>query len=472
MNVLFVASECTPFAKTGGLADVIGSLPQELKKNHRADVRVILPLYEDIADEWKERMEKVGSTTVPVGWRNQKATLYKLTHDSITYYFIYNGYYFGRNGYYGYYDDGERFVYFSRAVIECLSLTDFTPDIVHGHDWQAGLAIALFNILQPVPGIKTVFTIHNLKYQGVMGIDMFQDMLNLPGEHLFGFEWNGMLNCMKAALFHADKITTVSPSYAKEIQYPYFGEGLDSILRDRQEDVEGIINGIDGEAYNPESDPYLEAPYKQDPDAKQTNKEALQRKLDLPVNKDIPVIGIVSRLVEQKGLPLVLHMMPELMEQDVQIVVLGTGEKELEDGFSHAAYLYPDKISANLYFDEGLAHQIYAGSDFFLMPSLFEPCGLGQLIALQYETIPIVREIGGLKDTVASFNEYTGEGNGFTFRNYNAHDMFNTIKYALTVYAVPEKRQTLLTNVYHSQYDWKDSAHQYIYLYSSLVPSQ
>ncbi|MFB4163695.1 glycogen synthase [Alteribacillus sp. JSM 102045] len=466
-NVLLTASECSPFIKTGGLADVIGSLPSALKKVHDCTVSVILPLYED-SNINQQEVNFVAAFNVPVGWRNQQAVLYKLIHNDITYYFIKNSYYFGRKGTYGYFDDGERFVFFSRAVIEAIPFLSFIPDIIHSNDWQTGLIPAFLKILQPIADVKSVFTIHNLQYQGAMPANMFYELLNVRDEHFFGMEWNGLLNCMKAGIFHADLITTVSPSYAKEIQYSYYGEGLDPLLHDLKDKLFGVVNGIDVNEFNPLTDTNLYKNYHQSPQDKKDNKKYLQQECGLPERSCVPVIGIVSRLVEQKGLSLVTCMLHEMMQEDVQLIILGTGEPSIEGSLLESLQQYREQLAVCNYFDEGLARRIYAGSDFFLMPSRFEPCGLGQLIALRYETVPIVRETGGLRDTIVPFNEHTLEGNGFSFTNYNAHDMFHAIQYALDLYRTPVLWHKVLQNIYTSSVSWDQSAKTYQSLYEKL----
>lgn len=469
-KILYTASECTPFIKTGGLADVIGSLPQALVNEEQADVRVILPKYGVIPKKWHEKMTEVASFPVKIGWRNQGAKLFKLKHDGITFYFIENHHYFERHGVYGYYDDGERFVFYSMAVMESLKYLDFTPDILHAHDWQAGLTVAFANILQPIRNMKTIFTIHNIKYQGMLQFEAFDDLFNLPREHFAGFEWNGMINCMKSGIFHADKITTVSPSYAEEIKDPYYGEGLDSLLRERSGDLSGIINGINTDDYNPMKDPHIHANYQTSRAKKKENKKALQEAVGLPVNGDVPVYIAISRFVEQKGFHLVEHILHDFLQNDVQVIILGTGEYEFESSFSWFAQNFSDKMATLLKFDEGLARQLYAAADFFIMPSKFEPCGLSQLISLQYKTVPIVRETGGLKDTVHAFNEFDGTGNGFSFENYNAHELLQQMEYSLKIYHDPKQWQTLLKNVNKSKFSWKDSAAAYAKLYDELTP--
>lgn len=464
-NVLFVASECTPFVKTGGLADVIGSLPQALREHEQINVQVILPLYIEISDEWREQMDHLVSYDVTFGWRTQTVDLYQLTNDNITYYFIANEYYFNREGIYGYYDDGERFIFFSHAVIEAFQYLDYTPEVLHAHDWQAGMVVALAKIMQPIEHLRTVFTIHNIKYQGLVQVDDFANLFNFSLEHVGGLEWNGMINCLKSALYHADKITTVSPTYAEEIKNPYFSEGLDPILLERADDLVGVLNGIDTKEYNPLTDRSISVKYRSAREKKKDNKVEVQERFGLPVDREKPLYTIITRLVEQKGLHLVQHVLDEFLKEDVQCIILGTGDEEFERYFTEAAHRYPDKLVTLLTFDEGLARQLYASADFFLMPSKFEPCGLAQLIALQYKAVPIVRETGGLKDTVQSFNQYTGEGNGFSFANYNAHDLLEVLRLSLSVYHDPIQWPILVRNVNKSQFSWKDSARDYVNIY-------
>ncbi|SHN07721.1 glycogen synthase [Gracilibacillus kekensis] len=471
-KILFVASECTPFVKTGGLADVIGSLPQALTKTNKYKVSVILPFYKDMIDNWSDQMEKVTSFTVEVGWREHKATVFQLIYRDISYLFIGNDYYFSRNGIYGYEDDGERFVFFCQAVVETITELELEMDILHAHDWQAGLAIAFAKITLPSPNLKTVFTIHNIKYQGIMQKDAYQDLFNTPPDHIAGMEWNGLLNCMKAGIFHADKITTVSPTYAEELKTPYFSEGLHPMIMDRHDDFVGILNGIDLKEYSPLLDPHLPSNYLNAGPRKQKNKEILQQKLGLRENPEMPLYVMITRLVEQKGLHLIQAIIDEFLHEDVQFVLLGTGDDEFHDFFYHAEQRHKGKMVSYLGFDEAIARQLYAASDFFVMPSLFEPCGLAQLIALQYRSVPIVRETGGLKDTVTPFNEFTQKGNGFSFSNYNAHELLHLLKYSLTIYHNQQKWHSLMRNVNDSHFSWEESAIQYAELYRSLTESE
>lgn len=474
MKVLFVASECSPFIKTGGLADVIGSLPKELKRQN-VDVRVVLPKYGDIPNEYKEKMVFKISFEVSLSWRKQYCGIEELSMNGITYYFIDNEYYFKRSGIYGHYDEAERFAFFNRAALDMLYHLDYKPDVIHCHDWQSAL-IPLYLKEQYSKGpfyekIKTVFTIHNLKYQGIFPPVVLGDILGL-GDHYLADDkigFYGQVNFMKAGLHYADKLTTVSRTYAWEIQFPYYGEQLDGVLRQRSHDLVGIVNGIDYDEYNPKTDPHLYCNYDNSLKQKKENKVNLQKDLGLPVSEDIPMIAIISRLVEQKGIDLIAHMIHEILANDVQLVALGTGEWKYEHLFRYIQSQYPNKASVHITFNEGLARKIYAGSDLFLMPSQFEPCGIGQLIALRYGSIPIVRETGGLFDTVHSYNEFTGEGNGFSFTNYNAHDMMYTIGRALHFYRQPEIWKQIFDNAINSNYSWNQSAEQYVELYRLLI---
>lgn len=471
-HILFVASECSPFIKTGGLADVTGSLPQALQTYENMHVSVILPLYDEIAQEWKDQMVFKAIIPVELGWRNQTAELYSLYYEGVHYYFLANTFYYTRKGIYGYFDDGERFLFFSKAVISSLHYLDFVPDILHAHDWQAGMTVAFAKIYQPIENLKTVFTIHNMKYQGLIPVEMYDDFFCLPREHIGGLEWNGMLNCLKAGIFHADKITTVSPTYAEELKNPYFGDGLHPLLQEREADFTGILNGIDSEEYNPMKDPYIEVPYSYSRAKKKLNKLALQNELGLLVSEDTPLYIMVTRLVEQKGLHLIQHILEEFLQENIQFAILGTGDAEFENYFTSIANKYESKVAAMITFDEALSRKLYAAGDFFLMPSQFEPCGLSQLIALQYKTVPIVRKTGGLKDTVFPYNELTGEGNGFSFTNYNAHDLLTVLHYSLRVYQDEINWKQLIKNVNKCKVDWKHSAADYNRLYLSTSPEQ
>lgn len=475
MKVLYVASEGVPFAKTGGLADVIGSLPLALKKQG-VDVSVVLPKYSDIPVHFQDSMVCRKAYTVPLGWRAVYCGLEVLEYQGITFYFIDNEQYFKRPGLYGYWDDGERYAFFCRAVLEAVQYMDSVPNIIHCHDWHTGMIPVLLKAYYQDNGqyqdIRTIFTIHNLQYQGNFPAAILGDLLGLGTEYftLDGVEFYGQVSFMKGGLNFADKLTTVSETYAREIQYPYFGERLDGLLRHRQERLYGILNGIDTECYNPGTDEKICAQYTWEClEGKLTNKTRLQQIMGLPEREDVPVIGLVSRLVRQKGLDLISHVLEEILSEDIQLVVLGTGENCFEDLFRDAARRHPNKVSANILFGTTLAHRIYAGSDIFLMPSQFEPCGLGQLIALRYGSIPVVRETGGLKDTIQPFNEYTGKGNGFSFANYNAHDFLYTLKRALKFYHQKSIWSGIVRNAMQCDFSWYKSAKKYQNLYQELV---
>ncbi|MTI55508.1 glycogen synthase GlgA [Geosporobacter ferrireducens] len=474
IKVLFAAAEGTPFIKTGGLADVIGSLPKALLQKE-IDIRVIIPKYESIPSHWKEQMTPIKSITVPLGWRTQYCGIETLVYEGIPFYFIDNKYYFGREGLYGYEDDAERFAFFSRAVLEILPHIDFQPDILHCHDWHtAMISVFLKTHLSNTEfyrKIKVIYTIHNLMYQGIFPYSILSDLLGLD-DHYFTIdtlEYHGQINYMKAGIIFSDLLTTVSKTYAEEIQTPYFGETLDGLLRKRKKYLYGIVNGIDYTIYNPNTDPYIASHYVRSLSKKALNKEKLQESLDLPINSEIPMVTIISRLVSSKGLDLIAHVLEDLLTLDLQMIVLGTGETKYEELFRSCAGRYPHKLAVRIQFDDRLAHQIYAASDLFLMPSRFEPCGIGQLIALRYGSIPVVRETGGLKDTVQSYNEYTQEGNGFSFTHYNAHDMLYTLKRALQYYQDKKIWDRIFKNAIHCDYSWKKSAEEYINLYQCLL---
>jgi len=474
-SVLFVAAEASPLLKTGGLGDVVGSLPKELKRQG-VDVRIILPKFDDISPAWQEKMVYLTNIMVPVGWRKQYCGLFELKHEGLTYYLIDNEYYFKRRGAYGFPDDGERFAFFCRAVLEILPQLDFAPSILHCHDWHtAAVPILLQALYRGNPDyaqLKTILTIHNIEYQGVFPPVVVEDLLGINANEFFtpaGLEFHGRANLLKGGIAFADAVTTVSNTYAQEILTPEGGHGLDGVLRSQQEKLYGILNGIDYSEYNPANDEMEFIKYtKRSIGRKRTNKEKLQEFLFLPVNGDIPLLAMVTRLVAPKGLDLIAAVLDEMMTMDVQLVLLGTGDDKYESLFRIVAHRYPEKISANLYFDEAMARRIYAGSDIFLMPSLSEPCGIGQLIALRYGSVPLVRETGGLKDTIIPYNEYTGEGNGFSFTHYNAHDMLYTLVQAIGLYHAPEVWPKLVKTAMSCDYSWQRSASEYSALYDRL----
>ncbi|QHW30121.1 glycogen synthase GlgA [Paenibacillus rhizovicinus] len=474
MKVWFAASEAMPLMKTGGLADVVGALPKALAKRGM-DVTVVLPKYGEVPHEIASRAELRQVVWVQMGWRRQYCGLYEVNMDGVRIVLVDNEYYFKRGHLYGYGDDAERFAFFSFAVVEALIAADELPDVLHCHDWQTGLVPFLLRTRYAGhPGlcrIKTVYTIHDLKYQGVFSRDLLQDLL-AAGDDLSSpdaLEFYGAASCMKAGLRFADKLTTVSPTYAREIMTETYGEQLDGVLRQRAGDLTGIVNGVDTDAYDPMRDEHLAVRYRDSVAKKRKNKQALQRELGLPEDETMPMIGIVSRLVWQKGLDMLEEAIPELMNERLQLVALGSGEPRLEAMLQAARERYPDRIAVWIGFNEGLARRIFASSDMYLKPSRFEPCGLGQLIALRYRTVPIVRETGGLRDTVASYNEYTGEGNGFTFGPASAHDMLYTIRRALSLYRDETAWSQILSNSAKKDFGWRLSAREYDKLYRDLV---
>ena len=478
-KILFAASECVPFIKTGGLADVAGSLPKEFDKRY-FDCRVILPKYMCMKEEYRNNLEYITHFYMDIGNKNQYVGVLKTEYDGITFYFIDNEFYFSGSKPYG--DllwDVEKFAFFSKAVLSVLPVIDFRPDIIHCHDWQAGLIPVYLNERfqggEFFRGIKTIMTIHNLKFQGVWDVKTIQEITGLP-DYFFTpdkLEAYKDGNLLKGGLVYADAITTVSNTYAEEIKTQFYGEGLDALLRARSNDLRGIVNGIDYTDYNPTTDKYIPHPYdaKNFRKEKSKNKKALQEELGLEVNDKKFMIGIVSRLTDQKGFDLIAHIFDELCStEDIQIVVLGTGEERYENMFRHFDWKYGNKVSANIYYSEALSHKIYAACDAFLMPSLFEPCGLSQLMSLRYGTLPIVRETGGLKDTVEPYNEYESTGTGFSFVNYNAHEMLGTIRYAIRVY-YDHKREwnKMVDRAMAADFSWTVSAQKYQEMYDWML---
>ncbi|WP_426332905.1 glycogen synthase GlgA [Paenibacillus silvae] len=474
MNILFAAAEAHPFIKTGGLADVIGALPQALKKNG-ADVRVILPKYKGIPDEYKQAMKPVLVTDIPLGWRRPYCGIEMLEHDGIPVYFVDNEYYFARDGVYGYMDDGERFAFFNRAVLEVLPQLGFKPDVLHTHDWHAGMIPLLLNAHYAHDSfyseMRTVFTIHNLLYQGVFPHELFSEIMELDDRYftMDGAEYYGNVNFLKAGIVFSDHVTTVSPTYAREVQTSHYGYGLDGLLSSLGDRFSGIVNGIDTKSYNPATDNKIAVKYRTSLSKKVENKIELQKELGLPVRPDAPLMVMVTRLVDSKGLDLVCRVLDELLYyDDIQFAVLGTGDEAYEHWFREAANRYPLKMSAQITFNDGLSRRFYAGSDIFLMPSKFEPCGISQLLALRYGSVPLVRETGGLNDTVQAYNEFTGEGNGFSFTNFNAHDMMNTIRRAEEFYRKPDHWKKIVKNAMGGEYSWDVSAEEYMDIYRRI----
>lgn len=477
-KVLYVASEAVPFIKTGGLADVVGSLPKYFPKEY-FDVRVIIPKYACMKQEFKDQLHYITNFYMDLNWRQQYVGIFEMEYDGIKFYFIDNEEHFsGNRPYYGMPADLEKFAFFSKAALSVLPVLDFRPDIIHCHDWQTGLIPVYlkerFQGSEFYRGIKSVMTIHNLKFQGVWDIKTIKNITGLS-DYFFTpdkLEMNRDANYLKGGLVYADAITTVSNTYAEEIKTPFYGEGLDGLMRARSQSLRGIVNGIDYSEYNPETDWRIAKNYnaKNFRKEKVKNKIALQEELGLDVNPKTMMIGVVSRLTDQKGFDLIAYMMDEMCQDAIQLVVLGTGEEQYENMFRHFAWKYDKKVAACIYYSEEMSHKIYASSDAFLMPSLFEPCGLSQLMSLRYGTVPIVRETGGLKDTVEPYNEFAGTGTGFSFANYNAHEMLGTIRYAEQVY-YDRKREwnKIVDRGMAKDFSWANSARQYEEMYNWLA---
>ena len=477
-KILFVASEGVPFIKTGGLADVVGSLPKCLDKEHY-DVRVILPKYNCMSQNKKDMLHYRDHFYMEFHWKNEYVGILEAEYDGIKYYFVDNEYYF--NGFKPYCDNAlfeiEKFAFFSKAALSILPVIDFKPDLIHCHDWQTGLVPVYlkerFAQGEFYQGVKSVMTIHNLKFQGIWDLKKVKDITGLPDSYFTSDKLEAYkdANYLKGGIVYADMVTTVSSTYAEEIKTPFYGEHLEGLMQARSNCLRGIVNGIDYEIYNPETDENLDAKYNQITFRKEKwkNKVALQKELGLAQDKGKFMIGIVSRLTDQKGFDLVAYVMEQLCTEDVQLVVLGTGDEKYENMFRHYDWKYHDRVSANIYYSEPMAHKIYAACDAFLMPSLFEPCGLSQLISLRYGTVPIVRETGGLKDTVEPYNEYENLGTGFSFANYNAHEMLSIVNYAKSVY-YNHKREwnKIVDRGMAADFSWDNSARKYEQLYKDL----
>ena len=472
MKVLYAASEALPFAASGGLADVAGSLPQALRKR-LIGCRVVMPLYSTIKQELKDTMKFITNISVPVAWRRQYCGIFEAKYGGVTYYLLDNEYYFKRDGLYGYYDDAERFAFFSRAILEIIPHIDFKPDVIHCNDWQTALTPLYYSTIYATqPGyenIKTVFTIHNIQYQGVYGKELIDNVVGLDYSHKNLIEYDDTVNFSKAAIECANAVSTVSPSYAKEILDPWYSHGLDTILKERSFKLRGILNGIYVENYNPETDKDIFKNYSAEKmTGKATNKRELQKFFGLPEKKDTPVMGMVTRLVSHKGLDLCKAVLDELLATtDIQLVVLGSGDTEYEDFFRGLASRYPEQVGLCLGFIPDLARKIYAGTDLFLMPSKSEPCGLSQMVALRYGSIPIVRETGGLRDSVKDSGD--NEGNGFTFANYNAHEMLHSIRRACEGYSDKKGWKILVKRAMESDNSWGKSANEYIRMYKEIL---
>lgn len=469
-KILFVASEAAPFIATGGLAEVIGSLSKALAKNKRYDVRVIVPLYQDVRKEYRKEFRFIGNIFVPLSWRNQYCGIFEYVADNVTYYFVDNEYYFKRPGCYGYYDDGERFAFFCRSTMEIMSFLNFYPDVMHCHDWQAALAAlylkTIYCFRPEYQFIRAVFTIHNIEYQGKYSLDILEDLFGISNNFRYLVEYDHCINLMKGAIECCEQFSTVSPTYAQQIKDPYYAHGLDAIIRRNEFKLTGILNGIDPDYYNPQTDKALFANYSMENRAnKAVCKEELQRMLNLPVKADTPIMAMISRLVSHKGLDLVKEVIEQALRQDMQFVLLGTGDSAYENYFNDLARRYPGKVVSIISFNSDLSRKIYSGADLFLMPSKSEPCGLSQMIASRYGTVAIVRETGGLRDSITP---YGAGGNGFTFRDYNAYDMLYVINEAFGVYRNPEEWDKLVQRAMTTDFTWEKSAKEYERLYRKL----
>lgn len=473
MKILFVASEAAPFVRSGGLGDVAGALPKAFNKLGH-DCRVIIPFYkEEIKQEFKDNFRFVGSSFVDLSWRRQYLGIYEAVYDGVTYYFVDNEYYFKRKGLYGHFDDGERFAFFSKAVLEALPLTGFYPDILHANDWHCALTPVFLDVFyrfsEAYQNIKTVFTIHNIEFQGKYGESLIGDILGLP-EWAKSIVMNGdCVNYMKGGIEASSAVTTVSETYANEILDPYYSFGLEGILSERRFKLHGVLNGIDTDAFNPKTDKALFENYTlRSVSKKSDNKQNLCEMIDMPFDANRPLIAMVSRLTEQKGLDLLGAVVDDIMRADVQMVVLGTGDWKYENMIKAAETRYPNKFRAILAFSSDLASKLYAASDIFLMPSKFEPCGLSQMIAMRYGSVPVVRETGGLKDTVTPYNPVDKTGKGFTFKTYNAYDMLDSVWRAYACFYDKENWKQVVSNGMKSDFGWEASAKKYIDVYNNI----
>ena len=470
-KILFAASECTPFIATGGLAEVIGSLSKSLAQDEEYDVRVVLPLYSDIRGDYRQRFTYLGNINVPLGWRNQYCGIFSYEESGVTFYFLDNEYYFRRGGCYGYYDDGERFAFFSRAVMEILGFLQFYPDVLHCHDWQSALAAIYLKTIychrREYSLIRAVFTIHNIEYQGKYSLDVLEDLFGISNDYRYLLEFDGCANLMKAAIECSETFTTVSPTYAEEIKRAEYAHGLQGEVERNAFKLRGILNGIDVKSYDPATDPALFAPYSaENPAGKEVCKAELQKMLGLPVRENVPVVAMISRLVAHKGLDLVRAAIEELLADDVQFVLLGTGDSEYESYFKDLANRYKGKAVSIIAFNGDLSRKIYSGADIFLMPSKSEPCGLSQMIASRYLTVPVVRETGGLYDSI---KPYGAGGNGFTFAAYNARDMLYVLREAVSLYKNKPEWQKLMIKAGTTDFSWQRSAEEYKKLYTDTL---
>ena len=472
MKVLYVTSEANPFAASGGLGDVMGALPGAIAKSEGMTVEVIMPLYDTMKKQYREKLELVTDISFNLSWRQTGASIYKYVFGSVVYYFVENHRYFDRANLYGEYDDAERFAFFSRAVVEYMLSSGNIPDILHANDWQAASTIIYlrteYSNIEAFSKIKTVYTIHNIEYQGKYNPYILGDIFGIDVKYKSVVEYDGCLNLMKGAIVTADYVTTVSPNYANELEHDFFAFGLSPIIKSAKGKMSGVINGIDYEYFSPETGGDIYAPYRTSnyKSGKAKNKLALQEVLGLKVDKSVPMIAMITRLASGKGIDLVLHVIEELLAENVQVVVLGTGEPEYEEQFKKLAEKH-ENLKALIKFDRVTSKKMYAAADIFLMPSKSEPCGLAQMIACSYGTVPVVRSVGGLYDTIKPYG--TEGANGFRFDNYNAHELLFTLKAALDVYSNKSSWNELSAAAKKSNFSWDNSANKYISIYNKLT---
>ena len=472
IKIMFVASEAQPFVASGGLGEVIGSLPKALSKNQDYDIRVVMPLYSIIPDKFKKEFEYVGNTSVTMAWRSQYCGVFKYKYMGVTFYFIDNEYYFKRAGIYGYLDEAERFAFLSKAALDIIPIIDFIPQVIHCHDWQSALIPVylktLYKDISVYQNIRTVFTIHNMEYQGKYSTDLLYDLFDLPPWAMSLIEYKKDINLMKGAIQCADIVSTVSPSYAHEILEPAASCGLHHINNQNSYKIRGILNGIDVDSYNCATDEIINTNFDVNTlELKVQNKMALQAELGLAIDKDIPMIAMITRLVSHKGLDIICDVMEELLRQNVQFVLLGTGEYSYEEYFKRLERNHPDKVRSLIQFNGAMSRKLYASSDIFLMPSKTEPCGLSQMICTRYATVPVVRKVGGLADSIVDYGEKNS--NGFTFFDYNGYNMLDSINRCLVIYNDKDKWNELMTRAISCDFSWDSSATKYFAMYDELL---
>lgn len=476
MKILYAASEALPFAATGGLGDVIGSLPSAVKDHigDDCDVRVVIPMYPNVRRSFDDELKFVCETTVRLSWRQLYCGIWSVERHGVTYYFLDNEFYFKREQLYGSFDDGERFAFFGKAVLDLMAAVNFYPDVLHANDWQSALSVIYlkrkYNHLPEYSRIAALYTIHNIEYQGIYDLSILGDVFDLDERDRSIVEYNGAINLTKGAIVTCDRLSTVSEQYADEITSDYYASGLHHIIRMSTDKLSGIVNGIDYDYYNPATDPDIAVNYSSKSiKGKKEDKAELCRMCGFDEKSAAPVIAMVSRLASHKGFDLVCRVIEEMLNyDDIRFVILGTGEYEFEQYFASLNGRYPEKFRAIFEFNKPLSKKIYAGSDMYLMPSKSEPCGLSQMIASRYGSVPIVRETGGLKDTIEPYNKYEKTGNGFSFTNYNAHDMMNVIREAVAIYSDKRSWNSLVKKTMNKDFSWNASAKKYIELYESM----